>query len=439
MGVYDAMNNAVGGLLAQSYALQNISGNIANSQTVGYKSVDTAFQDLLTTSGFTSATQNSGSVLARSVSNISVQGNIVSSSVSTNMAIAGDGYFQVQAKAGESDGATVLTGANVYTRQGDFTMSKEGYLVNSAGYYLTGIPVDSITGNITGSVSQPIKVDTGLIPAKQSTEIAYYGNLPSSSAVATIASADFTSSAGYPGTIAAADNDTFLKESLSGGSVTCYDQQGNELNVQLRWARTASNTWNCYYQSDSSATGTATQWTSLGSTFSFNATGTRTAPVSDNITISNLTVDGTNIGNIKFSYGDNLTQYNSGTSVTENDVTQNGYASGKFTSLAVADGVVTATYSNGKKIDLFKVGIYTFNGDAELLALSGNAYSATKASGNAILWTGATINGSSLESSNVDITDQFSKMIVTQQAYSANSKVISTANTMMQDVLDIVR
>ena len=73
----------------------------------------------------------------------------------------------------------------------------------------------------------------------------------SASAEATIASADFTSSAGNPNTSAASDNDTFLKESLSGGSVTCYDQQGNELNVQLRWARTAANTWNCYYQSDS--------------------------------------------------------------------------------------------------------------------------------------------------------------------------------------------
>jgi len=439
MGVYDALNNAVGGLQAQSYALQNISGNIANSQTVGYKSVDTAFQDMLTSTGLSASTQNSGSVLSRSTTSITVPGNISSSSVSTHMAISGDGYFQVQGKAGEADGATVLTGQSVYTRQGDFTMSKEGYLVNSAGYYLTGLPVDSTTGNMTGSSSEPIKISTGLIPAKQSTEIDYVGNLPSSSSVASINASDLTNSTNYPTTIAAADNDTFLKESLSGGSVTCYDDQGNEVNVQLRWARTATNTWNCYYQTDSTATGSADQWKSLGSTFTFNSTGTRTAPTAANLTITGLTVDGTNIGDIKFAYGNNLTQYNSGTTVTENDVSQNGYATGKFTSVAVNDGVVTATYTNGKKIDLYQVGVYTFNGDNELLALSGNAYQATKGSGDAILSTGATVKGSSLEASNVDITDQFSKMIVTQQAYSANSKIISTANTMMQSVLDIIR
>ncbi len=440
MGVYDAMTNAVGGLQAQSYALQNISGNIANSGTTGYKAVDTAFQDLLVTSGFTAATQTSGSVLARSVTTVTSQGNVVGTSIATNMAISGDGYFQVQAKAGESDGKTVLTGSDVYTRQGDFTMSKEGYLTNSAGYYLTGIPVDPATGNVTGSISQPILIDTGLIPAKQSTSITYSGNLPSGSSVKTIQSSDLINSSGYPTSIAAADNDTFLSESLSGGSVTCYDEQGNELNVQLRWAKTAANTWNAYYQSNSSATGTATQWSSLGTTFSFNSTGALTSPTTSNVTIANLSVNGTSLGAINFSYGDNLTQYNSGTTVTQNDVTQNGYASGKFVSAAIsADGVVTATYSNSKKIDLFKVGVYEFNGDAELLSLSGNAYSATKASGNAILSSSGTVIGSSLESSNVDITDQFSKMIVTQQAYSANSKVISTANTMMQSILDIVR
>lgn len=439
MGVYDAMNNAVGGLQAQSYALQNISGNIANSQTNGYKSVNTAFQDLLTTAGFTAGTQNSGSVLARSTSTITTQGTITASSVSTNLAIAGDGYFQVQAKAGESDNKTILTGSNIYTRQGDFAMSSEGYLVNSAGYFLTGVPVDPTTGNVTGSDSQPIKIDTGLIPAKQSTTINYTANLPSSTEVATLKATDLTNSSGYPATVAAADNDTFLSETLSGGSVTCYDNQGNEVNVQLRWGRTASNTWSCFYQSASTATGTATQWTNLGSTFTFNSTGKLTSPTNGNVTISNLTVDGTNIGNIKFAYDTHLTQYNSGTSVTQNDVQQNGYASGKFTTVAVSDGVVTATYTNGKKIDLYKVGVYTFDGDADLLAVSGNAYQSTKASGNPILNFETSIKGSSLENSNVDITDQFSKMIVTQQAYSANSKVISTANSMMQDVLDIIR
>ncbi|MER2606622.1 MAG: flagellar hook protein FlgE [Siculibacillus sp.] len=440
MGVYDAMTNAVGGLNAQAYALQNISGNIANSGTIGYKAVDTAFQDLLTSTGTSAQTQTSGSVLARSQTTTTNQGTISSSSVSTNMAISGEGYFQVQAKAGESDGQTVLTNQNVYTRQGDFSMSAEGYLVNSSGYYLTGIPIDPVTGNVTGSISEPILVDTGLIPAKETTSIAYAGNLPSDSSVVTIDPVDLGSSSGYPATIAAADNETFLSQSLSGGSVTAYDEQGNEVNIQLRWAKTAANTWNAYYQSNSTATGTAAQWTSIGTTFTFSSAGALTSPATDSVAISGLSVDGTSLGTIGFNYGGRLTQYNSGTTVTENDITQNGYASGRFTNLAVStDGMVTATYSNGKTIDLYKVGVYVFNGDADLLALSGNAYAATKTSGNAILSSTGTVMGGAIESSNVDITDQFSKMIITQQAYSANSKVISTANTMMQDVLDIIR
>jgi flagellar hook protein FlgE len=458
MGVFEAMTNAVGGLQAQAYALQNISGNIANSGTSGYKAVDTAFQDLLTSTGVSAASQTSGSTLARSVTTTTAQGSVSSTSVSTNMAISGDGYFQVQAKIGESDGKSVLDSGYVYTRQGDFTMSAEGYLVNSAGYYLTGIPVDPNTGNAIGSSASSILISTGLIPAKQTSSIGYIGNLPSDPSVATIVAADYDTagtgnSANYPASIAAGDNDIFLKQSLEGGSTTAYDEQGNEVNVQLRWAKAADNQWRAYYQASSTATGTADKWVSTGTLFEFNGTGTlksvtnetvtpavTTTPAPNSITIAGLSVDGVSLGSVRMNYDTNLTQYNNGTTVSQTNLIQNGFASGKFTGAAVsADGVVTASYTNGKTIDLYKVGVYSFNGDSDLLAVTGNAYKATKGSGNPILNTAAKVMGSALEASNVDITDQFSKMIVTQKAYSANSKVMSTANTMMQDVLDIVR
>ena len=441
MGVFDAMSNAVVGLQAQAYALQNISGNISNSSTVGYKSVETAFEDLLTSSGTTSSSQNSASVSARSVTTNTVQGNISSTSVATNMAISGDGYFQVQAKTGEVDGQTVLSGTDYYTRQGDFTMNADGYLTNSAGYYLTGIPVDPTTGNVTGTTAEAIKIDTGIVPAKATATIDYSANLPSASSVATISSTDLTNSTNYPTEIAAADNDTFVKESLSGGSVTVYDSQGNEVSMNLRWAKTGSGTWNLYYQSNSTATGSTAEWTrATSSSFTFDSAGKLTSPASSNITLSGITVDGTSLGSLTFSYGSNLTQYNSGTTVSQTDIIQDGYASGTYTGASVSkDGTLTASYSNGKTIDLYKVGIYSFDGDSELLAVSGNAYQATKGSGSPYLSSAATITSSALEASNVDITDQFSKMIVTQQAYSANSKVVTTANNMMQDVLDIIR
>lgn len=441
MGVYDAMSNAVVGLQAQAYALQNISGNIANASTTGYKSVETAFEDVLTSSGMSSSSQNSASVTARSVTTNTVQGNISATSVSTNMAISGDGYFQVQAKTGESDGKVQLSNTYYYSRQGDFTMNADGYMTNSAGYYLTGLPVDPTTGNITGTTAEPIKIDTGIIPAKASTTIDYEANLPSDTSVATIVPADFTNSASYPTQIAAADNSTFLAESLSGGTVTLYDQQGNDLSLNLRWAKTATGTWNLYYQSNSAATGTATEWTQATSTaFTFNSSGTLTSPASSNLTLTGLSIDGTSLGSMVFSFGGNLTQYNSGKTVSQTDITQDGYSTGNYTGLSIStDGILTASYSNGKTVDLYKIGVYSFDGDAELLAVSGNAYQATKASGSPYLSSSAKITSSALEASNVDITDQFSKMIVTQQAYSANSKVMSTANNMMQDILDIIR
>jgi flagellar hook protein FlgE len=441
MGVYDAMSNAVVGLQAQAYALQNISGNIANASTTGYKSVETAFEDLLTSVGTNAASQNSGSVQARSVSTNTVQGNIAATSVSTHMAISGDGYFQVLAKTGEVDGQTVLSGVNYYTRQGDFTMNADGYLTNSAGYYLTGIPVDATTGNITGTTAEAIRIDTGIIPAKATTTIDYAANLPSASSVPTISGTDMNNSANYPSEIAAADTTTFVSESLSGGSVTVYDSQGNEISLNMRWAKTADDTWSLYYQSDSTATGTTAEWKQATSTsFTFDSTGKLTSPTSNNITLSGLSVEGSSLGDLTFSYGDNLTQYNSGTTVSQTDISQNGYGSGTYTGLAVSsDGVLTASYSNGKTIDLYKIGVYSFDGDSDLLGVSGNAYQATKGSGTPYLSEASSIKSSALEASNVDITDQFSKMIVTQQAYSANSKVMSTANNMMQDVLDIIR
>jgi flagellar hook protein FlgE len=140
MGIFDALTTAVSGLQAQSFALQNISGNIANSQTVGYKETDTSFQDLV--SAAAQNQQTSGGVFASSVSTNSVQGTIQSTSVSTDMAINGDGYFVVAQPTGQTDNLPVFNSVNYYTRRGDFQMNQAGFLVNGAGYYLMGIPVN---------------------------------------------------------------------------------------------------------------------------------------------------------------------------------------------------------------------------------------------------------------------------------------------------------
>ena len=141
MGIFDALTTAVAGLQAQSFALQNISGNIANSQTTGFKETDTSFQDLVSQAALNE--QTAGGVIASSVATNTVQGSIQSTSVATDMAINGAGFFVVAKPTGLTDNQPQFSGVNDYTRAGDFQMNSSGYLVNSAGYYLMGIPVDA--------------------------------------------------------------------------------------------------------------------------------------------------------------------------------------------------------------------------------------------------------------------------------------------------------
>ncbi len=156
MGLFDALTSAVSGLQAQAFAMQNISGNISNSQTIAYKGVNTSFEDLIPGGGALS-NQVAGGVIATSQATNGVQGAIQTSSVGTDMAINGDGYFIVQSPASYSGSSPIFAGVNSYTRRGDFQLNAQGYLVNSAGYYLEGIPIDPTTGNPTGSVGAPLQ------------------------------------------------------------------------------------------------------------------------------------------------------------------------------------------------------------------------------------------------------------------------------------------
>ncbi len=176
MGIFDALTTAVAGLQAQSFSLQNISGNIANSQTTGYKETNTAFQDLVSQAAI--GLQTPDGVTARSVATNTVQGSITSTTVATDMAINGNGFFVVAKPTGFTDNQPTFSGINDYTRQGDFTMNENGNLVNSSGYYLMGIPVDPTTGNPLGSVPQVLQFNNNFIPAVATTTVNYQANLP---------------------------------------------------------------------------------------------------------------------------------------------------------------------------------------------------------------------------------------------------------------------
>ena len=161
-------------------AFSNISDNVANSQTVGYKRVDTSFIDYLTTSN---ATENdSGAVVATPDYVNNVQGTITQTDNPLGLAIAGQGFFAVSQQNGEVNNIPTFSPQQYYTRAGDFQMDKNGYLVNSAGKFLNGWPVNSQTGAVNQNTLQPIQVTQTVYNPVPTTYVTLSANLPATPA-----------------------------------------------------------------------------------------------------------------------------------------------------------------------------------------------------------------------------------------------------------------
>lgn len=472
MSFFGSMTTAITGIRAQSSALGYISDNIANSQTTGFKRTDANFYDIVTASN--ANFHQPGAVVARPGYTNSVQGSVDASQVATNMAINGEGFFVVSQRVATVDNNPVFQSVNYYTRRGDFSMDKNGYLVNGGGYYLQGVAIDPATNNPVGDVPGPIKVNNGFLSATQTTNISYTANLPNVPKTAHAATLEYaagsellmtaaeiaggttfandpTGAGAGDGYVQAADEQNFLDRSVSGGAITAYDGQGNPVNVQIRWVKTnnadddagtgGGDTWVAFYKSDDDATGTDPKWTSMGQEYHFNSTG-QLNPTVDSTTITNLTVDGNNLGNVTLTHGPgNMTQFadNNG-AVSVNKIDQDGYASGELVNVAVgANGRVTGTYTNGKTIDIFQVTLAKFNNPNALQRMNGTAFAETQESGAAIYGGTGEIVASATEASNVDLADEFSKLIIAQQAYTAGTRIITTSDTLIQETLNMKR
>ncbi|SDR36954.1 flagellar hook-basal body complex protein [Pseudovibrio sp. Tun.PSC04-5.I4] len=560
MSIYGAINSATTGLDAQSKALENISGNVANSSTTGYKRLDTSFSDLVASTGSRQSEQVSGTVVATSRATNYLSGDIKSADKNTYMAINGPGYFVVT----DRDGLSQPTPDLYYTRAGDFELDADRNLVNAAGYFLQGYPVNQATGS-TSDKAEAIQVSDKPMPAEPSTKIDYQGNLPSTpttndynatvpnsqyvdlgvfstpetsltpALVATTGGAALTATGKLvdstqfiagdtltfklsknkdvtfnitadttvedlvnklngmhgvtaelqaSGEISISSFDTlevdqasasapasglvdmdftpqplnvggtvdrsvvtgekaqdFIDSSVPGGSETVYDKNGTPVNVELRWALNAEDNWTLYYNSDTKATGNEVAWKAV-TDVTFDAAGRLVTPAAGIVQIPNLEVNGVSMGDINLDLGtDKLTQYEDKIGYAAGiDLAQDGYPAGTLRDVSIdSEGYVIGEYSNGKSQKLFKVPVATFAAEQELQRIDGAAFAETSSSGEPDFRGGGTIRAKALESSNADIAKEFSKLIITQQAYSANSKVLSTANQMLDSVLNIVR
>jgi flagellar hook protein FlgE len=472
MGVFGAMTTALSGLRAQSYALENISGNIANSRTTGFKRVDTSFADLVPD---TPANRElSGSVLARSAATNSVQGDISSTSIATNVALNGDGFFIVAEKQNDLNGVPTFAQTNLYTRRGDFDFDRNGFLVNGAGYYLKGLTLDPTTGNATGSEADVIRISNDALPPRATTEIEYRATLPATPNTAAYQAANgavgsellgaavlFPASPATLATIAASDSATLEGRSIQGGTITGYDSLGRPVPVRLAWAKTAAavppvpgpaapDAWSLYVQTDPAATGAAARWTRAGAAgqFTFDTSGNLTS--APTLALPPVTVNGVTVSAINLTTGAGgagMKQVYSTQNVGQleaNAIQQDGYSAGVLQNTTISeDGNVQGSYSNGQTRPLAQLLTARFASPNSLKRLDGGAMSETLESGLPLVGSassgGTQLVGSATEQSNTDIADEFSKMIVTQQAYSANTRVITTAQQMLTDILNIIR
>ncbi len=438
MSIFGAMTTAIAGLNAQSTAFSNVGDNLANTQTVGYKSVGTTFENYITVS--TADVNESGTVKARPAYNNSLQGSITSASSPLNLAIAGSGFFPVSTQNGTTDGEPTFDSRPLYTRAGDFKLSANGYLVNSSGNYLNGWPA-----NQAGVIDQ-----TRLVPL----QVGQSGYAPIATSTASI-------SANLPATPA------------TGGAIPTYttelpivDAKGTSQNLQLTWTQdtTTNDTWKVSISQPGVATplgsatvkfgnasGNGVPEGTIGSIVPDAGSPATTSPYAAGTSAElNFTAsfDGVNqpiaLNLGKFGQTDGVTQF-AGTTYNLVGSSQNGVKPGSFSSVSMQqNGDVLVNYDNGSSRVLAQIPIVTFASPDSLQRQDGQAFLATNASGSPRVnqpgGNGAgSLVTSSLEASNVDIAGEFTKLIVAQRAYSANTKMVTTADDMLQQTIDMKR
>jgi flagellar hook protein FlgE len=402
----------ISGLSANATAMTVIGDNIANVNTTAFKGNRSHFANILSSSlGGESATGNVGRGVEFWGTNAQwTQGSLENSSNPTDLAINGKGFFMVQ------DGS----GSNFYTRAGSFTFDKEGYLVNPDGLKLQGYQIDA-DGNI-GAIESVYIPGERISAPSATTEFNFDLNL---SAGADVGSTYTTSQ-------------------------TVYDSLGNAVPVTFTFTNTGNGAWSV--AGTVPPTGVTPNPVTIGGAASmpitFNASGAMTAPAADVAVVVTLNNGASNLqltwdmfdGTV--SRGD-VTGYASDSGTTFQY--QDGYPAGTLRSITVDDqGVVTATYSNGEMTPMFQVALADFPSYDGLSKMGNNLYAESMASGQALPSTAGTgrlgnISPGSLEMSNVDLAEEFVKMITTQRAFQANSRVITSSDEILQELINIKR
>jgi len=409
-----AFSIPLSGLEASSSSLNVIANNLANLNTDGYKNETLNFGDIFNqmqgTSGNGDPIQTGSGVQVAGTTANFADGTVNSTGISSNLALQGNGFFVVQNGSGTD-----------YTRSGDFTVNSSGQLTTQSGELVMGYPATNGVVS-TSEALAPISVNQATtIPGVATTSFQMNTNLDSS--------------AGVGGTFSS--------------PITVYDSLGTAQTLTVNYTNTSPNNWSYTVTLPASATGgTGSPTTVSSGTLAFNSSGQLTSPSGSvtGIKVSGL-ADGAADLNLTWNLngaGGNptITQQNSASATAT--ANQNGYGVGTLTNYSVLpDGTVQGQFSNQQTLALGQVAVASFANAQGLTQTGSNDYQGSFASGAAVVGTAGTggngsIKGGAVEESNVDLSTEFSTMIVAQQNYEANAKALTTLNQISQATIQMM-
>jgi flagellar hook protein FlgE len=404
------------GLNVNSTSMTVLGDNIANVNTTAFKSNRSSFANILSSSLAGSVSSDVGrGVQFQGTTPMWTQGTIENTNNPTDMAINGSGFFALQ------DGG----GANFYSRAGEFHFDRDGNLVNLGGLFVQGYEVTGTNpdGSLVLGAVTPVGVPGGSAsPPFATNTVSVDVNLDSATAAL--------------GTYAS--------------TITIYDSLGNAIPLTLTFTKNAANSWTALPTVPATVANPADVTINAYNNLSFNANGDLNAGTGvPQITISSF-LSGASPMTITWDVYDaalasngNITQYSAPSATTFQ--TQDGYPSGTLRTVDVNEfGVVTGSYSNGQLKPLFQLAMADFPSYYGLTKMGKNLYAESLESGPALLGTPqsgrlGSISTNAVEMSNVDLAQEFVKMITTQRAFQANSRVITTSDEILNELINIKR
>ncbi|MBI5545218.1 MAG: flagellar hook protein FlgE [Deltaproteobacteria bacterium] len=430
MSLMSSLYAGASGLSANSQDLSVIGDNIANANTIGFKASRAAFEDALAQSVINGGQIGMGTRL-QAVQRLLAQGSLANTGIATDLALEGQGLFIVN---GPYNGQT----ANYYTRAGQFTVDRDGYLVNLQGLKVQGYPADS-TGALQMQIGDLLIGDASSMP-RATTELTIRANLDSDAVTPTTP---------WDPTSASSMTDT----SNFSIPTTVYDSLGNNHAVTIYFRKNGTGDWEWHAMEDGAGQSGGTAGTPMevaNGTLAFDTNGALTGSTQT----SNFNpVNATNPQALAFDFGtsiadggtglDGITQFANTSAASF--LGQDGYSAGDLSSIAFDDkGNIVGSFSNGQTRVLGQVAVADFSAADKLQRIGGNLFLQSATSGEPTIGVageggrGAVVAGA-LEQSNVDMAAEFVHMIAAQRGFQANSKTISTADQLLAELMSLKR